>query len=108
MASVQQRIGVLFAVFFGLLAIAAGRTLYLGVLHSAALRRAANTQQVTIEEVPAPRGTITDRHGTVLAISEPADDISADPYLVKATRSVPRPKSWPRWWGARRRRCSGS
>jgi cell division protein FtsI (penicillin-binding protein 3) len=82
-ASVQKRIGVLFAVFFGLLTVAAGRTLYLGVLHSAALRRAANTQQVTIEEVPAQRGTITDRHGTVLAISEPADDISADPYLVK-------------------------
>jgi cell division protein FtsI (penicillin-binding protein 3) len=83
-ANVQSRIGVLFAVFFGLLAIAAGRTLYLGVLHSAALRRAANTQQVTIVEVPAQRGTITDRHGTVLAISEPADDISIDPYLVKA------------------------
>ena len=83
----QSRIGVLFAVFFGLLAIAAGRTLYLGVLHGAALRRAANTQQVTIEEVPAQRGTITDRHGTVLAISEPADDISIDPYLVKADPS---------------------
>ncbi len=83
MASTQKRIGVLFAVFFGLLTIAAGRTLYLGVLHGAALRRAANTQQVTIEEVPAQRGTITDRHGTVLAISEPAEDISADPYLVK-------------------------
>ncbi len=79
----QSRIGVLFALFFGLLTVAAARTLYLGVLHSGALRRAANTQQVTIEEVPAQRGTITDRHGTVLAISEPADDISADPYLVK-------------------------
>jgi cell division protein FtsI (penicillin-binding protein 3) len=84
----QSRIGVLFAVFFGLLTVAAGRTLYLGVLHSAALRKAANTQQVTIEEVPAQRGTITDRHGTVLAISEPADDISADPYLVKEPLSA--------------------
>jgi cell division protein FtsI (penicillin-binding protein 3) len=79
----QSRIGVLFAVFFGLLTVAAGRTLYLGVLHGAALRKAANTQQVTIEEVPAQRGTITDRDGTVLAISEPAEDISADPYLVQ-------------------------
>ncbi len=88
MAGVQKRIGVLFAVFFGLLTIAAGRTLYLGVLHSAALRRAANTQQVTLEAVLAPRGTITDRHGTVLAISEPVDDISADPYLVKEPLSA--------------------
>jgi cell division protein FtsI (penicillin-binding protein 3) len=82
-AGVQSRIGVLFAVFFALLAVAAGRTLYLGVLHSAALKRAARTQQVTDETVPAQRGTITDRNGTVLAISEPADDISATPYLVK-------------------------
>ncbi len=79
----QSRIGVLFAVCFLLLAVAAGRTLYLGVLHSAALRRAARTQQVTVETVPAQRGTITDRNGMVLAISEPADEISATPYLIK-------------------------
>jgi cell division protein FtsI (penicillin-binding protein 3) len=84
LAGPQRRIGVLFAVFFGLLALAAGRTLYLGVLHGAALRREASTQQVTIEEVPAQRGTITDRSGTVLAISEPADDLSADPHLLKS------------------------
>ncbi len=53
------------------------------MLHGAALRRLAHTQQVTDEAVPAQRGTITDRNGTVLAISEPADDISATPYLVK-------------------------
>jgi cell division protein FtsI (penicillin-binding protein 3) len=82
-ANVQSRIGVLFAAFFVLLVVAAGRTLYLGVLHSAALRKAARTQQVTVETVPAQRGTITDRNGTVLAISEPADEISATPYLVK-------------------------
>jgi cell division protein FtsI (penicillin-binding protein 3) len=79
----QSRIGVLFAVCFLLLAVAAGRTLYLGVLHSAALRRVARTQQMTLETVPAQRGTITDRNGMVLAISEPADEISATPYLVK-------------------------
>jgi cell division protein FtsI/penicillin-binding protein 2 len=33
--------------------------------------------------VTAPRGTITDRNGVDLAVSEPAQDISADPYLVK-------------------------
>jgi cell division protein FtsI (penicillin-binding protein 3) len=82
-ASVQGRIGALFAVFVALLAVAAARTMYLGVLHSAALRRVARTQQVTEETVPAQRGTITDRNGTVLAISEPADDISATPYLVR-------------------------
>ena len=33
--------------------------------------------------VPAPRGAITDRDGAELAISESADDIIADPYLIK-------------------------
>jgi cell division protein FtsI (penicillin-binding protein 3) len=82
-ASVQNRVGVLFAVFFVLLVAAAGRTMYLGVLHSGALRRAARTQQVTESAVPAQRGTITDRNGVVLATSEPAEDISVTPYLVK-------------------------
>ena len=77
MASVQSRIGALFAVFVALLAVAAARATYLGVVHGAALRRLAHTQQVTDETVPAQRGTITDRNGTVLAISEPADEISA-------------------------------
>ena len=33
--------------------------------------------------VPAQRGTITDRNDIDLAVSEPAQDISATPYLVK-------------------------
>jgi cell division protein FtsI (penicillin-binding protein 3) len=82
-AIAQRRIGVLFAAFFLLLVLAAGRTLYLGTLHSGTLRKAARTQQLTREVVPAQRGTITDRNGVDLAISEPADDISATPYLVK-------------------------
>jgi cell division protein FtsI (penicillin-binding protein 3) len=82
-AILQRRIGLLFGLFFVLLLIAAARTLYLGGLRSGALRRAAANQQVTREVIPAQRGTITDRNGVVLAISEPAQDISADPYLVK-------------------------
>ncbi len=34
--------------------------------------------------VPAARGTITDRDGVQLALSESADDVIADPYLIKA------------------------
>jgi cell division protein FtsI (penicillin-binding protein 3) len=79
----QRRIGALFAVFLALLAAAAARAAYLGVVHGAALRKVARTQQVTDETVPAQRGTVTDRNGTALAISEPADDVSATPYLVK-------------------------
>ncbi len=83
MAVVQHRIGAIFGLFFLLLVLAAGRTLYLGTLHSGTLRQAARDQQLTYETVPAQRGTITDRNGIDLAVSEPAEDISATPYLVK-------------------------
>jgi len=82
-AIVQRRIGLIFGFFFLLLVLAAGRTMYLGTLHSGTLRKAARTQQLTYETVPAQRGTITDRNGIDLAVSEPAQDISATPYLVK-------------------------
>ncbi len=82
MAVLQRRIGGIFAAFFVLLVLAAGRTLYLGVVRGATLRQAASNEQLTTEAVSAPRGTITDRNGVDLAISEPAQDISADPYLI--------------------------
>lgn len=83
MAVVQRRVGLLFGLFFVLLLVAAARALYLGGPHSGTLRRAAQSQQLTYETVPAQRGTITDRNGMALAISEPAQELSADPYLVK-------------------------
>ncbi len=83
MASLQRRVGPLFGVFVALLLLAALRSFYLGTIHSAALRQHATDEHETIETVPAPRGTITDRDGVVLAVSEPADDVTADPYLIK-------------------------
>jgi len=87
-AVVQHRIGLIFGLFFLLLVLAAGRTLYLGTVHSGTLRKAARDQQLTYETVPAQRGTITDRNGVDLAVSEPAQDISATPYLVKDPLAV--------------------
>jgi cell division protein FtsI (penicillin-binding protein 3) len=81
-ADVQRRIGLIFGLFFVLLVLAAGRTVYLGVLRSGTLRKAASDEQLTNEAVIAPRGAITDRNGIDLAVSEPAQDISADPYLI--------------------------
>jgi cell division protein FtsI/penicillin-binding protein 2 len=88
MGSIDKRIGVLFLAFLALLAIAALRATYLGGLRAPQLRRAAATQQVTTTTIPAARGTITDRKGVELAISESADDIVADPYLIKHPQSV--------------------
>jgi cell division protein FtsI (penicillin-binding protein 3) len=83
MAVVQRRVGLLFGFFIVLLLLAGARALYLGGPHSGTLRSAAQTQQLTTELVPAQRGTISDRNGVALAISEPAQEISADPYLIK-------------------------
>jgi cell division protein FtsI (penicillin-binding protein 3) len=82
-AIVQRRIGGIFALFFLLLVLAGARTLYLGALKGGSLRKAAATQQLTYETVPAQRGTITDRNGVDLAVSEPAQDLAADPYLIR-------------------------
>jgi cell division protein FtsI (penicillin-binding protein 3) len=82
-ATVQHRIGVIFGLFFLLLVLAAARVLYLGTVRAPALRRAAQTQQLSTETLPAQRGTITDRDGVDLAVSEPAQEISATPYLIK-------------------------
>ena len=83
MAVLQRRVGVIFALLFGLLVVAAGRTVYLSVLRGGALRKAASDEQLTYETVTAQRGAISDRDGVDLAVSEPAQDISADPYLIK-------------------------
>jgi cell division protein FtsI (penicillin-binding protein 3) len=82
-ALVQQRIGAVFGLFLVLLALAGLRTLYLGLIRAGSLRKAASDQQLTLEAVPAQRGTISDRNGIDLAVSEPAREISADPYLIR-------------------------
>jgi cell division protein FtsI (penicillin-binding protein 3) len=83
MGAVDRRIGILFAAFVALLSIALFRATYLGTIRASSLRRAAVTQQVTKVTIPAERGTIEDRNGVELAISESADDLAADPYLIK-------------------------
>ena len=79
----DRRIGILFVVFLGLLGIALARATYLGSVRAGSLERAAATQQVSNVTEPAPRGAITDRNGNELAVSQTADDVIADPYLIK-------------------------
>ncbi len=83
MALIERRIGLLFGAFLILLLIAGVRVVWLGAVKGSSLASAAASQQVADTELPARRGTIVDRHGTELAVSEPADDVSATPYLVK-------------------------
>jgi cell division protein FtsI/penicillin-binding protein 2 len=87
-ALVDRRIGLLFLAFIALLSAALIRAAYLGALQAGTLRQAAATQQATVQTLVAPRGAITDRNGVQLAISESADDIVADPYLIKQPQSA--------------------
>ena len=80
---IDRRIGLLFLAFLSLLGIAVLRATYLGAVRAGTLQRAAATQQVSTETLPAERGSITDRNGVELAISQAADDVAADPYLIK-------------------------
>jgi cell division protein FtsI (penicillin-binding protein 3) len=83
MAIIDRRIGLLFGGFVLLLVVALGRATYLGMFRSGALRQAAVLQQVSRQTIPAARGTITDRNGVVLALSESADEVIADPLLIR-------------------------
>ena len=83
MTLVERRIGLLFAFFLALLAIAGARATWMVTVRGGSLSSAAASQQQRDQVVPARRGTILDRRGEPLAVSEPADDISATPYLVK-------------------------
>jgi cell division protein FtsI (penicillin-binding protein 3) len=83
MAALNRRIGWIFLVFLALLAVAVFRAADFGILRAGSLQQAAVTQQITRDVIPAARGTITDRNGVQLAISESADEVVADPFLIK-------------------------
>jgi cell division protein FtsI (penicillin-binding protein 3) len=80
---VERRIGLLFALFLFLLSAATLRALWLGTVRSGTLKSRALSQQVEHIDVPGRRGTISDRHGMELAVSEDATTVFANPFLIK-------------------------
>src|SRR3984885_1703298 len=88
MAALNRRIGWIFIVFLALLTVAVFRAADFGILRAGSLQQAAVTQQITRDVIPAARGTITDRNGVQLAISESADEVVADPFLIKHPLTV--------------------
>ena len=90
MRLLERRIGFLFALFLGLLVLAAARATWLGTVESRDLGRRALTQQVEEITVYARRGTITDRNGIELAVSEDAATVFANPFLIDDAPGVAR------------------
>jgi cell division protein FtsI (penicillin-binding protein 3) len=80
---VERRISLLFLVFTALLGVAVVRATWIGVVRASTLKQAAASQQTQTIDLPGPRGSILDRNGVQLAVSESADDIAVTPYLVK-------------------------
>ena len=83
MVLLNRRIGLLFALFLVFLLAAGGRAAWLGTVRAGGLKERAFTQQVEDIDVTARRGTITDRHGLELAVSEDAVTVFANPRLIK-------------------------
>ncbi len=83
MRLVERRIGLLFALFLVLLSFAGLRATWLGTVKASSLKHRAASQQIEEIAMPARRGTISDRHGVELAVSEDATTVFANPFLIK-------------------------
>src|SRR3954452_499637 len=90
MALIHKRIGLLFGAFVVLIVAAGAKVAWMGTVRASSLKHAATTQQVEQLTVPTRRSAIVDRDGVELAVSEPADDVAATPYLIKDPDRVAR------------------
>ena len=79
---VERRIGLLFALFLALFAAIAFRAIWLGTVRAGPLSERASTQQVENIVVSARRGTIRDRRGLELAVSEDSTTVYANPFQI--------------------------
>lgn len=82
MRTIERRIGLLFAAFLLCFAIVAGRAFWLQGVQGAELASEASYQQTETVTVPGLRGSVLDRYGNPLAVSEEARTIFATPYQV--------------------------
>ena len=80
---IDRRIGLLFASFLVLLCLAVGRAAWVQGIQGAGLSADAQSQQKQTVPLPGLRGSILDRKGRELAVSEDAVDVVATPYQVK-------------------------
>jgi cell division protein FtsI (penicillin-binding protein 3) len=83
MRLVDRRIGLLFGLFLVALFAIVTRALWLDTVKAGSLRHRALSQQIQDLQEPAKRGTIYDRNGTDLAVSEDSASVYADPLLIK-------------------------
>jgi cell division protein FtsI (penicillin-binding protein 3) len=83
MRTIERRIGLLFAGFLLCFLAIAGRAFWLQGVQGAKLASEAAYQQTEVVTVPGLRGSVLDRFGNPIAVSEDARTIYATPYQVK-------------------------
>jgi cell division protein FtsI (penicillin-binding protein 3) len=88
MGTVERRIGLLFAGFLLCFLAIAGRAFWLQGVQGAKLASEAAYQQTDVVTVPGLRGSVLDRFGNPLVVSEDAKTIYATPYQVKKPRQT--------------------
>jgi cell division protein FtsI/penicillin-binding protein 2 len=81
--TIERRIGLLFAGFLLCFVVVVGRAAWLQGVQGAQLASEATYQQTEVVKVPGLRGSLLDRYGNPLAVSEDAATIYATPYQVK-------------------------
>jgi cell division protein FtsI (penicillin-binding protein 3) len=74
------------------IAVFTGRLLQVQALDSTALAAAALGNRLVPVTLPATRGTITDRNGHKLAVSEERRNITTDPTLFSPSKDYPHPR----------------
>jgi cell division protein FtsI (penicillin-binding protein 3) len=83
MRTIERRIGLLFAGFLLCFLVVSVRAFWLQGVQGAKLASEAAYQQTDVVTVPGLRGSLLDRFGNPLAVSEDAKTIYATPYQVK-------------------------
>jgi cell division protein FtsI (penicillin-binding protein 3) len=80
---IERRVGLLFALFTLAFLVVMMRAAWLQAVRGGELSANARSQQTATVTVPGERGTIIDRTGRELAVSEDAATIFATPYQVE-------------------------
>ena len=86
MRTIDRRIGLLFAGFLLCFLVIFARAFWLQGVQGAELASEASYQQTEAVTIPGLRGSVLDRHGKALAVSEDAATIFATPYQVETPR----------------------
>lgn len=88
----DRRLRVLFSIAMLLVALAGLRSVWFALARADSLSGMARGQQVSTRDILALRGEIADRHGTPLAVSEPAADVSVSSKQVLELRQQTPPQ----------------